>query len=327
MTTQRVRTVGSISNELIKKSREAALAAVQVFNNPAITFKSEIFVVLMIISWTYLLHAYFRKRGIEYRHNRVVGTRRKFDKTTKGAFKFWELERCLNDKDSPVEKPVATNLRFLIGLRHEIEHQMTTRLDERISARFQACCLNYNELIKRLFGDELGIDKHLAFSLQFSSISTDQIEGLKAASGLPAHIQAYIDQFDEKLTLDEYNDPKFAYRILFVQKLANHQSQADQVVEFIKSDSTLAKDINKSYAVIKDTEKAKYLPKQIVEKMQGKGYTEFKMHHHSDLWGKLNAKKSKPPLGVQLVNTWYWYEPWVTIVENHCTENSSKFKK
>jgi hypothetical protein len=43
---QRIRTVGSVSSELLKKSREAALAAVQVFNNPAITFKSEIFVVM-----------------------------------------------------------------------------------------------------------------------------------------------------------------------------------------------------------------------------------------------------------------------------------------
>lgn len=37
---QRIRKVGSISNELVKKSREAALAAVQIFNNPSITFKS-----------------------------------------------------------------------------------------------------------------------------------------------------------------------------------------------------------------------------------------------------------------------------------------------
>ncbi len=98
---QRVRKIGSISNELIKKSREAALAAVQVFNNPAITFKSEIFVVMMVISWTYLLHAYFRKQGIEYRYFKAAGTRKRFDKTAKGAYKYWELERCLDDKASP----------------------------------------------------------------------------------------------------------------------------------------------------------------------------------------------------------------------------------
>lgn len=40
----------SIKEELLCKSREAALAAVQVFNNPNITFKAEVFVVLMHIA-------------------------------------------------------------------------------------------------------------------------------------------------------------------------------------------------------------------------------------------------------------------------------------
>jgi len=248
---QRVRTVGSVSNELLKKSREAALAAVQVFNNPAITFKSEIFVVMMVISWTYLLHAHFRKLGIEYRYFKVAGTRKRFDKTSKGAFKYWELERCLNDKASPVARAVANNLLFLVGLRHEIEHQMTNRLDEHLSARFQACCLNYNDLIKRLFGDEFGIDKHLSFSLQFSAIDTEQWDALHDAERLPPNIRAFINAFDSALTEAEFNDPRFAYRVLFVPKTANRKGQADKVIEFIKADSELAKDVNKHYAVVK----------------------------------------------------------------------------
>ncbi|HAT8989627.1 TPA: DUF3644 domain-containing protein, partial [Legionella pneumophila] len=57
MAKQRKRSVFSIKNELIKKSQEAALAAIQLYNNPLITFKSESFIVLMNIAWTYLLHA------------------------------------------------------------------------------------------------------------------------------------------------------------------------------------------------------------------------------------------------------------------------------
>ncbi|HAT8441665.1 TPA: DUF3644 domain-containing protein, partial [Legionella pneumophila] len=55
MAKQRKRSVFSIKNELIKKSQEAALAAIQLYNNPLITFKSESFIVLMNIAWTYLL--------------------------------------------------------------------------------------------------------------------------------------------------------------------------------------------------------------------------------------------------------------------------------
>jgi hypothetical protein len=322
---QRIRTVGSVSNELLKKSREAALAAVQVFNNPAITFKSEIFVVMMVISWTYLLHAHFRKQGIEYRYFKQAGTRKRFDKTSKSAFKYWDLERCLNDKASPVDKAAANNLRFLVGLRHEIEHQMTNRLDEHLSARFQACCLNYNHLIKRLFGDDFGIDKHLSFSLQFSAINTDQWEVLHDAEGLPPNIRAFINAFDSALTEAEFNDPRFAYRVLFVPKTVNRKGQADKVIEFIKADSELAKDVNKHYAVVKETEKAKYLPKQVVEMMQASGYPRFTMHSHTQLWKRLDAKNPVKGLGVMVVNSWYWYQPWLDTVASHCKSNAVEY--
>lgn len=314
----RVRSVGSVSNELLKKSREAALASVQIFNNPALTFKSEIFIVLMIISWTYLLHAHYRKTGVEYRHFRFVGKRRRFDRTAKGAIKYWELERCLNCQDSPVDSNAANNLRFLIGLRHEIEHQMTTRIDELLSARFQACCLNYNHLIKELFGDVYGIDKHLSFSLQFSSLNRQQIDLLSQTKGLPEHIHAYITAFDDALNDDEFNNPKFSYRVFFVPKTANRKGQADQVIEFIRSDSELAKGVNAQYTVIRETERPKYLPSEIVRKVNEAGYSRFNMTHHTNLWKLLDGKRQGLGFGTQVANAWYWYEQWLERVIEHC---------
>jgi len=161
------RRIGSIKDELISKSKEAALSAVKIFNDPLIKFKSETFIVLMIIAWTYLLHAYYRSKGSEYRYFQKHGKRRFFDKTKKGAYKYWELERCLNEKRSPVDKNTANNLKFLIGLRHEIEHQMTLSLDDFLSGRYQACILNYNHYLKKLFGGRHSLDEHLSYSLQF----------------------------------------------------------------------------------------------------------------------------------------------------------------
>tara|TARA_R110002096_G_scaffold377102_1_gene570981 strand:- start:596 stop:811 length:216 start_codon:yes stop_codon:yes gene_type:complete len=62
----------SVKAELLTKSREAMLSAVQIFNNPNIQFKSESFIVLSNIAWMYLLHAYFRDKKIEYRYHKVV---------------------------------------------------------------------------------------------------------------------------------------------------------------------------------------------------------------------------------------------------------------
>ena len=261
-TAKRIRRVFAVKEELLKKSREAALAAVQIFNNPNVTFKSETYIVLMNIAWTYLLHAYYRGEKVDYRYFTQEGKRKHYDRTKNGAFKYWELERCLNEKQCPLEREVVQNLRFLIGLRHEIEHQMTTRIDDLLSTRFQACCINYHERPLLMFGEEYGIAKHLTVSLQFSSLSQEQIDTLEQQAGLPRHIKRYIEGFDGGLTLDEFASPKFAYRVIFVPKTANHPNQADQVITFVKADSEIAKTANAAYAVIRETERPKWLPRK-----------------------------------------------------------------
>lgn len=322
MSKTRTRRIGSVKQELVKKSREAALAAVQIFNNPNITFKSESYIVLMNIAWTYLLHAYYREKNIEYRYFKMQGSRRAFDKTKNGADKYWELERCLNEKKSPIDNDSTNNLKFLIGLRHEIEHQMTTRIDDLLSARFQACCLNYNNYLKKFFGNNLGIENHLSFSLQFSTIDTEQKNLLIEQKDLPANIQAYIEQFDKALTEAEFGSQKFAYRILFVPKTANRKGQADRVIEFVKSDSPLAESVNKEYALIKETEKKKFLPKQIVELMNTEGYPKFSVHYHTRLWQEMDANDPKKGYGHLVAGKhWHWYENWVEVVRIHCKEN------
>lgn len=130
--------------ELLIKSREAMMSAVQLYNNPQITFKSETFITLAIIAWTYLLHAFYANEGIDYRYFHNKGKKKVYDKTKHGAYKHWELERCLDCQDSPIDSITASNLKFLIGIRHEIEHQMTKKIDASISAKLQACSINYN---------------------------------------------------------------------------------------------------------------------------------------------------------------------------------------
>ena len=124
----------SVKTALVKKAREAMLAAVQLYNNPQVTFKAESFITLAIIGWTYLLHAYYRSNGIDYRYYHYAGKRKIYDKTKYGAYKHWELERCLTEKDCPLDGDSITNLRFLIGIRHEIEHRECSHTPENAPA-------------------------------------------------------------------------------------------------------------------------------------------------------------------------------------------------
>ncbi|GAL77128.1 hypothetical protein JCM19275_228 [Nonlabens ulvanivorans] len=323
---KRTRKVKSVKTELLTKSREAMLSAVQIFNNPNIHFKSESFIVLSNIAWMYLLHAYYREKKIEYRYHTVVNTRKRFDKTKRGAFKFWELERCLNENESPIDSVTASNLRFLIGLRHEIEHQMTTKIDEYLSARFQSCCLNFNLYIKKLFDSKYAIDKHLSVSLQFSTINEEQTEKLKEFTDLPKNIATYINDFDDKLSDELYNDIRFSYRVLYVPKSANNKGQADKVIEFIPANTPEAEGLNKEYVLIKEKEKQKHLPSNIVTLMKDKGFSKFSMHKHTQLWKKLDGKNPSKNYGVSVEGAWYWYDHWLKIVEEYCVKNKAQLE-
>jgi hypothetical protein len=100
---RRRRRVFSITRELLSQSQDAALTAVQVFNNPLVRFKSETFIVLMTVAWTYLLHAHYRSKKIEYRYFETRKKRRHYTRTKEGAFKYWELSRCLSEKRCPLD--------------------------------------------------------------------------------------------------------------------------------------------------------------------------------------------------------------------------------
>jgi hypothetical protein len=323
----RHRRLWSLKRELITKSREAALSAIKIFNDPLINFKTETFIVLMIIAWTYMLHAYYRSQKAEYRYFNVGNNGKKiFDRTKHGAFKYWELERCLNDKNSPVDSDTANNLRFLIGLRHEIEHQMTQSLDNFLSGRYQACAINYNESIKRLFGRKYGIDQHLAYSIQFLSLTEEQIAGAAPETEIPAGLKTYIVNFDNRLTPEEYNNPKFSFRLLFKKKLVNHPGQADKVVEFIDPKSELAKTIDKEYWVKKEVERPKFRAKDVVAEVRKAGFAKYRIQpDHLNMWKQEDAKNPAKGYGVEVQGAWYWYENWVHKCIELCQQAAERY--
>lgn len=316
----------SVKGELLSKSREAALNAVQTFNNPLTAFKTETFIVLKVIAWTYLLHAYYRQEGIEYRYYKEGPKRRRFDRTKSGAFKYWELERCLNEKKCPLDGPTKSNLHFLIGLRHEIEHHGSAGCDQRFSARYLACCLNYERYICQLFGSRFSLGEAAAFTLQFRDL-TALATSEEVVEPLPSNVARFVQDFDAEVPDTEISSPYFRRRFLFVPIVTNKKAQADEVIEFVPADSELAKSIGEEYEriLLKEVEKPKHLPSEIVNLMGEEGYTEFKMHHHTDLWKKLDAKNPSKGYGVMVADKWYWYDRWVDEVRKHCAANADKY--
>jgi hypothetical protein len=310
-------------DELLVKAREAMIAAVHIFNGAGLTFRSELFIVTSVIAWTYLLHAWFRREGIDYRYLKPDGTAHQ---TKHGEDRYWELGKCLTHARCPISAGATKNLNFLLELRHEIEHRSTSRIDDAVSAKLQACCINFNDAIKSLFGKQFGLERRLPIALQFVTFGADQRGVLKKASALPPNIETMMSSFHEALTAAEQADPSFAYRVAFVPKIGNKASNADLAVEFVKADSDEAREINK--VLLKEVDKRRYTAAQVVQMMRGEGFPRFNLHHHTKLWQALDAKIVAKGFGRSgdYRNTWVWFDAWIARVRAHCQEQIEAYK-
>lgn len=311
-------------DELLIKAREAMIAAVHTFNSAGLTFRAEIFIVTAVIAWTYLLHAWYKREGVDYRHTKMENGAKVVTLTAEGAEKFWELAQCLKHPKCPVETSAKDNLNFLLALRHEIEHRSTDRIDDAISAKLQACCINFNDAIKEWFGPNFTLERRLPIALQFVTFGPDQLNLLKRARNLPSHIEGVMESFEANLTAEQRADPRYGFRVYMVGKTANRPASSDLAVEIVPAGSELANTIN---IAIKEVEKKKFLPGEVVKAMHSEGWARFSMDKHTKLWKRLDAKKAGQPYGAVAVgNTWCWYQPWIDRVREECQQNPSIYK-
>lgn len=306
-------------DELLIKARESMIAAVHVFNSAGLTFRAELFIVTAVIAWTYLLHAWFKREGVDYRY---AG-----ETTKEGADKYWELGHCLKQGNCPAKGAVAKNLEFLLAIRHEIEHRSTNRIDDALGAKLQACAINFNDVMKQEFGAQYGLEKRLPIALQFVNFSADQRSVLKKASGLPTHVATCIDAFEATLTQEQMDDPAYRMKIAFVPIAAKRPGAADSAIEFVKAGSADAAEVGR--IVLKEVNQKRYPPSEIVAKVKAAGFTKFRMQDHTELWQGLDAKDGgNEGFGGagDYKGSWVWYEKWLEKVLAFCDGEGDRFR-
>jgi hypothetical protein len=126
---------------------------------------------------------------------------------------------------------------------------------------------------------------------------------------------------------DEYNSPKYAYRLLFHKKVVNRPGQADRVIEFLDPTSEAAKAIDKEFWVKKEIEKPKFRPSDVVAAVNAAGFTKFRVTpEHSTMWKAEDAKKDGKGYGVSIAGVWYWYQTWIDRCIELCKAAGDKYK-
>lgn len=296
------------SFRLVQKAAEAMKSAVAAFNNPSVRWKSEIFIVNALISWTYLMHAYYRKEDIDIRYrrgNEVV-------LTDDGNEKLWDLAKCIKENHCPLPNAVKSNLRYLLVIRHEIEHRSSQNIDRYLEPKLQACALNFENWMCIWFGSSHSIANELAFAIQFAEISLRRNEDIVGEKGLPDIIQTANRLVEDKMPNDDYNNPSYSYRVFVIPRTINNRKKADSMAIFAPEGSEIE-------MAVREVERSKYTATQIVDKMKAEGFSDFNVHGKNgfvSIWRKLNAKDPKKNYGVLVAKQWYWYERMVDEVRS-----------
>lgn len=184
---------------LLHKSREAALLAVYIYNNPYTTFKAHGFIVNIIIAYTALFHAIFEKNGVNYLYKDNEGNYITID----DEYKAFELIKCSKQYWQDRKSAIKANLEFLIGLRNKIEHRSLPAIDLYVEGECQAAMTNYENILAKEFGKKHSLNISLSVSMQLTAVSNSY--RTKALKELQTKnykvIKKYIDKY--RIGLDD----------------------------------------------------------------------------------------------------------------------------
>ncbi|MHB8521527.1 MAG: DUF3644 domain-containing protein [Limisphaerales bacterium] len=307
----------------LEKARDSALLAVEVYNKPAVKFKSGGYITLMVIAWTALFHAiFFKKKRKPFRkdHGRFV----KID----NDFKYWELDECLAQHfKTDTENAVRKNLEFFIPLRNRIEHRSMPELDANIFGECQAMLLNFDEMLEKEFGAQYRLRESLSFSLQLFPSS----ESLAAA--VAHHPDAkpavdFIEQYRSAISPDIYDTGKYSFKAFLIQ-VANHESNKALAIQFVNFDKLSDEDrknVRKFGAMVKFKEVPVPIPETIsaggiVKMVQtglgnpkvergGKPRDKFNLTIHARCWKRYKVRPPIPSSTPEATNLKYCaYDP------------------
>lgn len=284
---------------LIDKARESALLAVQVYNNPLVSFRTPGYVVHMVIAYTAIFHAIFERRGIRYWHKEPDGS----PKIVDGDTKAWELSECVKHYYGGKVSGEAENIKFFIQIRNKIEHRFIPALDTTLSGRCQSLLMNFETLLVSEFGGFFALGQNLALALQFSVFAKAQQEVLRRIQSHEYEaIRRYIDLYDAALPPAVIDSMEYSFRAFLLPKVGNHLKSSDMAIEFVKYDPNNPEEMERlQQLVVLIREKqvpvadAELLTaKQVVTEVSRRTQQPFNMDHHTRAWKLYKVRPSKP---------------------------------
>ena len=289
--------------ERLIKAREAALAAVQHYNNPTATFKAGTYLILMVVAFTALFHAVFEREGICYISTNASGANRK----VAGKDALWDaLESAvyyaetykalyLADENKIFLRCMIENLKLLVPIRHIFEHRDMPPVDPTLAAHCQSMLFNFETTLTKEFTSYHALNASLTMALQFSTARNEKsLESMRRfQSEEYKELKQQIHDFQTGLPNDVMENPAFAFRVWLVPKPAKDARKSDISIDYIHldtSDSGQMTALQQSIVAIKQSIKlvsnTGYLkPGEVSDKVaEAIGRTFTSSTHHARAW-------------------------------------------
>lgn len=220
---------------MLDASKEEAVLAVKLFNDPTGERNLEGFVVHMHLAWLYLLQAEWTKSRRDYR---IPDPRRKgWYKKVEGEHATPSLEWFVKEKWDG-SSAVRANLQFFIRLRNKVEHRHSGSNDALttvISGQCHALLLNYEDALVAVGGVDDSLATVLRFPVfigGFTDHGKDSI--VKLTNSLPPDLRTFLAEYDKTLDDALSRDPGYCLRLSVVLEKGNRKG--DLSLQFINMD-------------------------------------------------------------------------------------------
>ncbi len=283
--------------ELVVKARDCAILAIDIYNRPIAAFRSQGYIVLMIIAWTSLFHAIYEQNDDDYFYKDKQGNPVLID----GDKKAWELDRCIDKCNNMISEAVKQNLRLFISLRNKIEHRYVPAFDLDIFGECQAMLLNFETLLTDKFGTYYALNNTLSFPLQTSSARNhEQTKAIKKVESKHyLELKNYIDSYRDSLEDTVYADNQYSFRIFLVPQVGNHKNSSDCAIEFIRYDPEHPEEfdaIKRNIALIREkrvpvVNQGKLKPKMVCDKLSKRLGITVNLTLHTSAWKYYGVRK------------------------------------
>jgi len=259
-------------DERLIRAREAMLLAVQVFNSPTLRFKAEVFAVQANIAWTYLLHEFYLREGTQI---------------IQDDGRSLLVSQMIAREDCPLSQGIKDNLESLKQIRDAVEHTLFQRADNRFLSIFQACCLNFEKTICKLFGPDVALSNDLSFSLQFAKMDFDQLVQVQDFD-VPEHIRTLEKQLDEDLGEERLSDIEYRFRVVYTFE---NSTKSKSHIKFVHPDDEGADEVRN--VLIKREISDKLFPHKaavVASLVQERSGRQFNTHNHTQAWRKFDVR-------------------------------------